>query len=121
MKEPRIAADVAQKMKVPTIEDVIRHTAEHFGVPENTISETGFRARDAILKRQIAIYISRKITYKSINQIAEAFNQEHPGSVAYAVAKVGRLLLTEKELKKDMRANYNVYALDIFKHERDAQ
>lgn len=89
-------------MKVPTIEQVITHTAEHFGVPEDTISTPGFRSKDAILKRQIAVYIARKITYKSTYQISEAFGQYGPGSVAYSVAKVERLLLADKELKEDV-------------------
>lgn len=90
-------------MKAPTIEQVINNTAEYFGVPNATIATTGYRAKDALVKRQIAMYVAAKVTYKSLRQIAEEFGMDYAGSVSHARNKTEKLIEHNAEVANDVK------------------
>ena len=83
--------------KYITPEFIIDLVADHFGI---TVDEIMSQKRDKQIAeaRQIAMYVSRKYTDLSQNDIAEIFKRDH-ATVIHAIKKISNELSTNSELQ----------------------
>lgn len=58
------------------VADIQRTVAEHFGLPVSTMREQN-RVRDLSRPRQVAMYLSRRLTPLSTVVIGQRFNRDH--------------------------------------------
>jgi len=90
-------------MKLPTVEEVVESTASYFGIPEEALLDKKMKAKDACLKRHVAMYLAAKLTYRSLRQVGDVFDMDG-ASVSFALKKVTDLIAKDKELAKDVAA-----------------
>lgn len=81
-----------------TVEDVAKAVADYYGV---TIAEFQSAARSQKISsaRHVAVYLSREVTEKSFENIAEFFNKKHT-TMLYSYEKIKDDLKINKELQK---------------------
>src|SRR5258705_755028 len=92
-------------MTVPTITQIIEATANHYKMPPEVLTTRGdFKAREATHCRQIAMYLARKLTFKSLRQVAEAFNQNDAGTVQYAFNRISLMVIKDIALSSAIRS-----------------
>ena len=91
-------------MRLPTTKQAIRHTAEYYGVPEEALTSKACRAREAVLKRQIAMYVASKTTFKSLRQLGDEFGFFDSTIVAGAIKKIAGLMQNDPEMSDDIKA-----------------
>ena len=66
--------------------EVVQTTADFFGVTTEQIRGSG-RARDIVLPRQVAMYLTRELTGHSLPEIGQYFGRDH-STVMHAINKV---------------------------------
>jgi chromosomal replication initiation ATPase DnaA len=80
----------------------VRHVVTHFfGVSEDDLDRGG-RARDIARIRQIAFYLCRKRTARSLTEIGRAFGRDHT-TIRHGVRRIGALRKTDAALDNDLR------------------
>lgn len=78
-----------------------RITAAHFRIPiEEMVSER--RARPAARPRQVAMYVSKRLTPKSLPEIGRHFDRDHT-TVIHAVRKVESLMSADDAFRHDVK------------------
>lgn len=90
------------KMKLPTIKQVICHTANHFKMPEEVLTSKDTKSQKATLRRQIGMHIARELTFKSLKQVAIAFGRSDPASVRFAANKIIKLAEQDAAVAADV-------------------
>lgn len=90
-------------MRVITIKEVIHRTAKQFNMPVEEVVSKNVN-RQVVLVRHIGMYIARKLTYKSLRVISNAFGMIHAGSVAHAVNHVEVLMAKNPIIEADVKA-----------------
>jgi len=87
--------------KKVTIDTIQKQVAEHFDV---RLADMTSRRRPANIAhaRQVAMYLSRKLTNTSLSEIGEAFGGRDHGTVIHAVKKV------EQQMNKDSKVSDTV-------------
>lgn len=100
-----LTIDVAQKVlkcdarkKEITIADVAKCTADYYGVSVDDFKSPS-RSQKISSARQIAVYLSREITGKSFEDIAEYFNKKHP-TMLYSYDKIKQEVALGKEVSE---------------------
>lgn len=83
-----------------SLEDIAKKTADFYGV---TVSDflSSARSQKISAARHIAVYLSREITEKSFESIAEFFNKKHT-TMLYSYEKIKEDLKVNKELEKSV-------------------
>jgi chromosomal replication initiator protein len=71
----------------PTMADVLRVTAKHFGLEPDDLTSKG-RRQELVAPRQIAMYLIRDLTSHSFPEIGEFFGGRDHSTVLYAVKKI---------------------------------
>ncbi len=94
-------------MKLPTIRQVIFHTANHFKMPEEVLTSKDANSQKATLRRQIGMHIARELTFKSMKQVALAFGRSDPGSVKFATNKIVELAKQDAAIAADVETIIN--------------
>ena len=84
---------------VPTMPDVLRATAKHFGVEPNDLLSKG-RRQELVTPRQIAMFLIRDLTTHSFPEIGEFFGGRDHSTVLYAVKKIQDRLDGDDDLAK---------------------
>jgi len=84
---------------VPTMADVLRATARHFGLAGSDLTSKG-RRQELVAPRQIAMYLIRDLTSHSFPEIGEFFGGRDHSTVLYAVKKIQERLDDDAELAK---------------------
>ena len=90
----------------PTMADVLRATAKHFGLETNDLTSKG-RRQELVGPRQIAMYLIRDLTAHSFPEIGAFFGGRDHSTVLYAVKKINERIDDDAELSKavaDIRA-----------------
>lgn len=84
--------------KAITIKDVAKAVAEYYGV---TVTEFQSSARSQKISsaRHVAVYLSREVTEKSFESIADFFNKKHT-TMLYSYEKIKDDLKINKELER---------------------
>ncbi len=90
---------VIENQKIVTIDVIQQQTAAYFkiGVAE---LKTKKRNKQVILARQVAMYLSRKITSHSLPEIGLAFGGKDHTTILHAYKKLEKELETNPQLKK---------------------
>ena len=80
-----------------SIEDVAKSAGEYFGVTVNDFKSSA-RNQRVSSARHIAVYLSREITGRSFESIAEYFNKKHT-TMLYSYDKIKNDLKVNKKLE----------------------
>ncbi len=100
----QLAQEIIEKIVTVNSEDVsisrIRSTvSEYFGIP-NEVLLSNTRKREIVQARQIAMYLCRNMTRKSLNTIGSEFGGKNHATVLHACATVGDLMATDRSFRQ---------------------
>ena len=107
-----ITLDIAKKVlkdtlntnkKVITIDRIQQKVAEYYKITKTELLSDK-RDRKYSLPRQIAFYLSKKITQKSYPEIAREFNNKNHATVIFAYNKIEKELQTNIEMIDDVKS-----------------
>ena len=84
----------------PSIDRIQRHVAEQLDVPVEEILARNRRAASVAKARQLAMYLSRRLTDASLPAIASAFNRSDHTTVMHAIRKVEERSLADPALAR---------------------
>ena len=87
--------------KIVSLEDIRDKTAAHFNVKVADLRGVR-RQREIARPRQIAMYLSKTLTTRSLPDIGRVFDRDHT-TVMHAVKTIENLLKTDKNLAEDIR------------------
>lgn len=80
--------------------DIRREVADFFGVTDADIDDHG-RSGHLPRVRQIAFYLCRKHTTRSLSEIGSAFHRDH-STISHGASKIGVLRKTDAALHSDL-------------------
>ena len=83
------------------IEDIQRVVAQHFNVPRNEMLSNR-RTRTVVRPRQIAMYLSKIMTPRSLPEIGRRFGGRDHTTVLHAVRKVEQMKTADNNLSKEL-------------------
>lgn len=84
---------IERKQNTLNIENIQEVVAKHFNITKDTML-SGKRDKHIILPREIAIFLSRKLTQHSLSEIKTKFNMKSHATIINACSKI------EKEIEK---------------------
>ncbi len=84
-----------------SIEEIQRKVAEHHSLPLNEMFSSR-RARAVARPRQIAMYLSKKLTQKSLPEIGRKFGNRDHTTVMHAVKRIDELRSTDCAFDEDV-------------------
>ncbi|MEM1344920.1 MAG: chromosomal replication initiator protein DnaA [Pseudomonadota bacterium] len=84
-----------------TIEDIKRKVCDHYNLRLSDITSSR-RARAVARPRQVAMYLSKTLTAKSLPEIGRGFGGRDHTTVIHAVRKIEELLATDAQLSEDV-------------------
>ena len=91
-----------KKSKPITLERIKAVVAKHYGLkPEDLITQN--RQKSVSDPRQIAMYLSRRLTNLSLIKIADSFERDH-ATILYGNDKINKLIKKDTELKKTIES-----------------
>jgi chromosomal replication initiator protein len=91
----------AEERKKVRIEDIQRVVAQHFNVPRNEMLSNR-RTRTVVRPRQIAMYLSKIMTPRSLPEIGRRFGGRDHTTVLHAVRKVEQMKTADNNLSKEL-------------------
>ncbi|MBI4064202.1 MAG: chromosomal replication initiator protein DnaA [Elusimicrobia bacterium] len=83
----------------PSIAKIQEVVAKHYHVDAADLKDKG-RSASKVLPRQVAIYLSRTLTGKSLEEIGRAFGGKDHSTVVHAVSKISGLARTDPYLSQ---------------------
>ncbi len=89
---------IRQKKKEITVELIIKEVSNHFSIKTSDIKSSR-RIKSIMQPRQIAIYLSRKLTDFSLVSIGEKFGGKDHTTVIHSIKKVEEEIKVNKEFK----------------------
>ena len=90
----------ASERKV-TIDEIIRKVADHYNLRMSDLLSAR-RARQVARPRQVAMYLSKTLTSKSLPEIGRRFGGRDHTTVIHAVRKIEELKLTDSQVAEDV-------------------
>jgi chromosomal replication initiator protein len=84
-----------------TIEEIQKRVAEHYNIRVADMSSAR-RARTVARPRQVAMYLSKQLTQRSLPEIGRKFGGRDHTTVMHAVRKVEELSLTDADFAEDV-------------------
>jgi chromosomal replication initiator protein len=84
-----------------TIEEIQRKVAEHFNIKMAEMTSTR-RARIVARPRQVAMYLAKQLTPRSLPEIGRKFGGRDHTTVMHAVKKIEELMATDSSLAEDV-------------------
>ena len=95
----KILADIlAVNTKPLDIQDIKKTVAEKWGVSVSDI-DSEKKQKDIVIPRQVAMYIAKNLTSKSLPEIGKNFGGRDHATVIYAVKKVRELMIANPRLE----------------------
>lgn len=85
----------------PTMPDVLRITAKHYGLEPSDLTSKG-RRQELVTPRQVAMYLIRETTAHSFPEIGAFFGGRDHSTVLYAVKKIQERLDSDADLAKTL-------------------
>jgi len=82
------------------VEEIIEKVSEHFKLTKDKIIK-GTREKEIVIPRQIAMYLSRKLTDSSLKSIGKIFGKDH-STIIHGHKSVERLIKENNQLKNDV-------------------
>lgn len=83
-----------------TIDEIQKKVAEHFNISVKEL-QSSRRARTVARPRQIAMYLAKQLTSRSLPEIGRKFDRDHT-TVMHAVRKVEELILEDPNLAENI-------------------
>lgn len=84
-----------------TIDDIQKQVAAHFSIKVSDM-HSARRSRTVARPRQIAMYLSKKLTSKSLPEIGRKFGGKDHTTVMHAVKRVEELMASDNEFHQDI-------------------
>lgn len=91
----------ARETRRPKIEDIQRVVSQHYGVSRQDLVSAR-RTRTIVQPRQIAMYLSKTLTPRSLPEIGRRFGNRDHTTVLHAVRKVDGMLAKEPQVAEDI-------------------
>ena len=96
-----VLKDVFNQIKVVTVDKIQNIVSSFYNIPLNEMLSQR-RSRPLARPRQIAMYLSKKLTTRSLPEIGRrSANRDHT-TVIHAVKTIGRLIEKDDEMKRNM-------------------
>ena len=83
-----------------TIDEIQKKVAEHFNISVKEL-QSSRRARTVARPRQVAMYLAKQLTSRSLPEIGRKFDRDHT-TVMHAVRKVEELILEDQSLAENI-------------------
>lgn len=83
------------------IEDILRIVARHYKVPRTDLLSSR-RSRDVVRPRQIAMYLAKSLTSRSLPEIGRRFGGRDHTTVLHSVRKVEQLMAQDGDLTQEI-------------------
>ena len=84
-----------------TIEEIQKRVAEHFNIRLTDMASPR-RARAVARPRQVAMYLAKQLTSRSLPEIGRKFGNRDHTTVMHAVTRVTELMATDSQLAEDV-------------------
>ena len=84
-----------------TIEEIQKRVAEHFSMRLTDMSSAR-RARAVARPRQVAMYLAKQLTQRSLPEIGRRFGNRDHTTVMHAVSRVGELMIRDTSFAEDV-------------------
>jgi chromosomal replication initiator protein len=84
-----------------TIEEIQKKVAEHFSIRITDMSSAR-RARNVARPRQVAMYLAKQLTQRSLPDIGRRFGGRDHTTVMHAVSRVGELMSRDAGFAEDV-------------------
>lgn len=99
----RTLADLvrARDVKRVRIEDILRIVSRHYKVPRNDLLSSR-RSRDVVRPRQIAMYLAKALTSRSLPEIGRRFGGRDHTTVLHSVRKVEQMIKDDGDLAQEI-------------------
>jgi len=94
---------IKEKGREVTVDAIIKEVALHFSTKASDI-KSDRRIKSIMLPRQVAIYLSRKLTDSSLVGIGEKFGGKNHATVIHSVKKIEEEIKVKKELKETVES-----------------
>lgn len=88
-------------MRRVTIDEIQRRVAEHYNIRLSEMTSDR-RARAVARPRQVAMYLAKQLTTRSLPEIGRKFGGRDHTTVMHAVRKIEELMLTDAGLAEDV-------------------
>lgn len=83
------------------IEDILKIVSRHYKVPRNELLSAR-RSRDVVRPRQIAMYLAKALTSRSLPEIGRRFGGRDHTTVLHSVRKVEQMIKDDLELSQEI-------------------
>ena len=83
------------------IEDILKLVSKHFKVPRNDLLSSR-RSREVVRPRQIAMYLAKSLTSRSLPEIGRRFGGRDHTTVLHSVRKVEQMMKDDGELQQEI-------------------
>jgi chromosomal replication initiator protein len=83
------------------IEDILKLVSKHFKVPRNDLLSSR-RSREVVRPRQIAMYLAKSLTSRSLPEIGRRFGGRDHTTVLHSVRKVEQLMKDDGDLQQEI-------------------
>lgn len=104
-EQPLLEFEVAFRMKrktTPTTDDIQKVVCTHYGISKvDMVSER--KTREVILPRQIAIYLAKAMTGRSLPEVGRRFGGRDHTTVLHAVKKIQKMVEENPEFAAKVR------------------
>jgi chromosomal replication initiator protein len=99
----RTLADLvrAREARRVRIEDILRIVSRHYKVPRNELLSSR-RSRDVVRPRQIAMYLAKALTSRSLPEIGRRFGGRDHTTVLHSVRKVEQMMKDDADLSQEI-------------------
>ena len=99
----RTLADLvrARETRRVRIEDILRIVSRHYKVPRNELLSSR-RSRDVVRPRQIAMYLAKSLTSRSLPEIGRRFGGRDHTTVLHSVRKVEQMMKDDADLTQEI-------------------
>jgi chromosomal replication initiator protein len=94
---------VKETVKTITVEMVQKEVVAFYNISINELKNKS-RHKNIIVPRQLAMYLSRKLTKHSLPEIGAAFGGKDHTTIMHAVKKVEEILLKDEQIRKIVEA-----------------
>jgi chromosomal replication initiator protein len=84
-----------------TIDEIQRRVAEHFNIKMAEMTSAR-RARQVARPRQVAMYLAKQLTPRSLPEIGRKFGGRDHTTVMYAVRKIEELVASDRAFAEDV-------------------
>lgn len=90
-----------QEPKRIKIEDILRLVSKHYSVSRNDLLSQR-RQRSIVLPRQVAMYLAKQLTSRSLPEIGRRIGNRDHTTVLHAVRKIDEKVGTDQQLKSEI-------------------